>query len=281
MWIIPRNLPQAETATYYEDDISQLAGSLMYRGNFLTSRAWTSKGARSKATGRKRTAAGISLRHWFAYLEGRISDSEAFLDAYVASLPVTSSSKARKRISGKYSRMSHAKFRNEVAEKNARLTSSANRTRAERANEVVFFFSSSLDDSTPLDISYAVKLNPEHQTFDWASLESGVILRDPRLASEKDSELYLTPLKGGLTSMTPRKVQEALQGVKGAHFELVDQLYIIENMEHRAHRLEVVINTRWVETLMGIPQGLTDPSATTVTNTYELILPSQVWRNNP
>mgnify|MGYP001238621330 CR=1 FL=1 len=290
IWIVPRNLTESSwflnTATLqdHREQIHALAQNCMYRAKFRDATSWT--GRRSKRR--------IPLQEssWFTYLTYRIvADPIQFGEKYVRDIP-------KKEKSGEFNphfqsyvhfeSLTHPEFRTWVdqSEIRKRKNRETRKARKSKRNEVEFFISSS--DHGKVECSFTIRFDVKMlQKRKWSLLETGaIVLSDEfeKVRTELDTinqGRHRTPLASGEIEVSPERAAAILQGQNKdlSHQRLAYQVFesdFPEALNPRHFRL----NTRWVETLMGLPVNTTNPLADNLTETYALKSQATTWRNN-
>lgn len=289
MWILPTNLPEKYQPSYIgkakgDACLRAYSENTMYRGEPKNIGSWT--------TSRKDYTA-IKDRVWYSHLDGRVvANSEQVKRYYIDSLPRTVKTEQIS-VSPKYPLfldMNHASYeiwQDKVMSK--RLDASRKKANKYYRNAVYFYITKSEFSDIRPKLSYSVRfLESAYSDRDWSDLETGIVVDSLsfRELSTSYKKTWLTPLKGTGPRMSEerslkhKRIKEdpTLKRSILNHYTVFDE--IAESMDPSLDPYDFEINTRWVETLMGLPIGMVNPESEYLVDNVCGVSPHLEWRNN-
>jgi hypothetical protein len=285
MWILPKNLPKKYQSSYIgkvtgDSCLKEYAKNIMYRGEIRPLSSW-SKG--------RRDYTAIKDRVWYSYLDGRVVvNDEQVKRYYIDNLPRVIKDKKIETEDTIFSDMDHTSYevwQDKVMYK--RLSDSRKKANKYYSNAVYFYISKSEFSDIRPKLSYAVRfLDSAYSDRDWSDLETGVVVESLsfKKVSSKYSKTWLTPLKGTDIRMSPKRslthkrLKEDPTSEQISHFTVFDE--VAQSMDSDLDPYDYELNTRWIETLMGLPIGMVNPESEYLVDNACGISPHMEWRNN-
>ena len=170
-----------------------------------------------------------------------------------------------------------------------RLNKSRKKANTYYRNAVYFYISKSEFSDIRPKLSYSVKfLESAYSDRDWSDLETGVVVESLSFKelSSNYSKTWLTPLKKTDPRMSPErsikhkrlKEDPTLKRSLISNFTVFDE--VAQSMDPSLDPFDFELNTRWVETLMGLPVGMVNPESDYLVDNVCGVSPHVEWRNN-
>ncbi len=285
MWILPKNLPQKYQPSYIgkvigDSCLKEYAKTVMYRGDFRPLKSWSES---------RKDYTAIKDRVWYSYLNGRIvANDQQVKRYYIDKLPRVIKDKKIKTKDTIFSDMDHTSYG--VWQANVmykRLENSRKKAKQYYRNAVYFYISKSEFSDIRPKISYSVKLlESAYSDRDWSDLQTGIVVESLSFKelSSKYSKEWKTPLKKTGVRMSPnrslkhKRLKEDPTSEQISHFTVFDE--VVQSMDSSLVPYDFELNTRWIETLMGLPIGMVNPESDYLVDTVCGISPHMEWRNN-
>jgi hypothetical protein len=289
MWILPKNLPEKYQPNYIgkvkgHACLKAYSENAMYRGEFKPLTSWTRS---------RKDYTAIKDRVWYSHLDERVVvNAEQVKRYYIDSLPRVVKTEQIS-ISLKrplFSDMDHASYevwQDTVMRK--RLDVSRKYKNKLYRNSVYFYISKSEFSDIRPKLSYSVKfLESAYSDRDWSDLETGIVVESLSFKelSSRYTKIWRTPLKGtdlrmsSKRSLKHKRLKEDPTFKRSAisNFTVFDE--VAQSMDSSLDPYDFEINTRWVETLMGLPIGMVNPESEYLVDNVCGVSPHLEWRNN-